>query len=150
MPNVHIGAEVFVDRPLEQVRAFLADVDSPARWDRSVSKVIPESTAPMTVGSRFTTVGPSRRGREGVRSHYRIVSIEGDESRLALEDSPLFKAAIWTLRLSAKGHGTLVNCDVDATTSWPVSLLLALNRRAIANDLQFMKRAIEHGEIAKR
>jgi len=150
MPSVRIAAEVFVDCPLEQVRAFLSDVNSLVRWDRSVSKVIPGSAEPMTVGSRFTTVGPSRRGREGIRSHYRLISIEGDESKVALEDSPTFKSAIWTMRLSPKGNGTIVNCDMKATASWPIGVLLALNKKAIATDLQFLKRAIEHGEIAKR
>ncbi len=37
--------------------------------------------------------------------------------------------------------------------SWlyaPIGFLLALNRTAIATDLQFLRRAIEHGEVAKR
>jgi len=47
----------------------------------------------------------------------------------------------------------MVACDMDMTTSWlhaPVGLLLALNSKAVATDLQFLKRAIENGEVAKR
>src|SRR5262249_40024504 len=97
--------------------------------------------------------GPSRGGVEGKRSDYRVVAIDGDESKLALENSPIFRSAIWTMRLSAKDEGTLVTCEIDVTMSWlhtPIGLLLALNRKAVTSDLKFLKRAIEHGEVAKR
>jgi Polyketide cyclase / dehydrase and lipid transport len=153
MPSFHLAAEAMIDRPLEQVRAFFSDVNSPVLWDRSVSKVITESSGPITVGARFTTIGPSRGGREGKRSDYRVVAIDGDESKAALENSPIFKSAVWTLRLLAKDKGTRVTCEIDMTMSWrhaPIGLLLALNKKAIVADLQFLKRAIEHGEVAKR
>lgn len=153
MPRFHLAAEAMIDRPLEHVRTFLSDVNSAVLWDRSVSKVTAESNGPIAVGSRFSTIGPSRGGREGKRSDYRVVAIDGDESKAALENSRIFKSAVWTLRLSAKDEGTEVACEIDMTTSWrhaPLGLLLAMNRTAIATDLQFLKRAIEHGEVAKR
>jgi len=153
MPRFHLAAEAMIDRPLDQVRAFFADVNSPVRWDRSVSKVTTESDGPITVGARFTTIGPSRGGREGKRSDYRVLAIEGDESKAALENSPVFRSAVWTVRLSAEDEGTKVACEIDMTTRWrhaAIGLLLVLNKKAIATDLQFLKRAIEHGEVAKR
>lgn len=153
MPRFHLAAEVMIDRPLDQVRAFLCDPNSPVLWDRSVSKVTPESNGPIAVGARFTTIGPSRGGVEGKRSDYRVVAIDGDESKAALENSPIFRSAVWTLRLATQDGGTRVTCEIDMMTSWlyaPLGLLLALNRRAIATDLQFLRRAIEHGEVAKR
>jgi len=153
MPRFHLAAEVTIDRPVDQVRAFLADVNSPVLWDRSVSKVTAESHGPIGVGARFTTIGPSRRGAEGKRSDYRVVHLNGDEGKIALENSPVFRSAVWTLRLSRKNEGTRVTCEIDMTTSWlyaPLGWLLALNRHAIATDLQFLRRAIEHGEVAKR
>jgi hypothetical protein len=151
MPSFHLAAEAMIDRPLEQVRAFFADVNSPVLWDRSVSKV--ESSGPIAVGARFTTIGPSRGGREGKRSDYRVVAIDGDESKAALENSSIFKSAVWTLRLLEKDERTRVSCEIDMTMSWrhaPIGWLLALNKKALATDLQFLKRAIEHGEVAKR
>jgi hypothetical protein len=153
MPSFHLAAEAMIDRPVEQVRAFFADVNSAVLWDRSVSKVTAESDGPIAVGARFTTIGPSRGGKEGKRSDYRVVAIDGDESKAALENSPIFKSAVWTLRLLAKDKGTRVTCEIDMTMSWrhaPIGWLLALNRKSIATDLQFLKRAIEHGEVAKR
>ena len=153
MPRFHLSAELMIDRPLDQVRAFFSDVNSLVLWDRSVSKVIRESNGPIAVGARFTTVGPSRGGREGKRSDYRVVAIDGGECRLALENSPIFRSAVWTMRLVTKGQGTRVTCEIDMVMGWlyaPIGFLLALNSAAIASDLQFLRRAIEYGEVAKR
>lgn len=153
MPRFRLAAEVMIDRPLDQVRTFFSDVNSPVLWDRSVSKVARESNGPLAVGARFTTIGPSRGGAEGKRSEYRVVNVDGDEGTISLENSPIFRSAIWTMRLSTKDDGTRVTCEIDMTTSWlyaPLGWLLALNRNAIATDLQFLRRAIEHGEVAKR
>jgi hypothetical protein len=153
MPQFHMAAEVFIDRPLGQVRAFFADPDSLVRWDRSVSKVICLSSAPFEAGAKFATIGPFRRGREGKRSEYQVVAIDGDESKAGLINSRLFKSAVWTMRLAAKDNGTMVECEMDMSTDplrAPIGLLLKLNEKAIATDLQFLKRAIENGEVAKR
>ncbi len=153
MPRFHLVAEVLIDRPLDPIRAFFADVNSPVLWDRSVSKVTLESNGPLAVGARFTTIGPSRGGAEGKRSDYRVVAVNGDETRVALENSPMFRSAVWTMRLLKEGQRTLVTCEIDMLMSWlyaPVGFLLALNRTALATDLQFLRRAIEYGEVAKR
>ena len=153
MPRFRLAAEAMIDRPLDQVRAFFSDVNSPVLWDRSVSKVVVDSSGPIEVGTRFTTIGPSRGGREGKRSDYRVVALDGDESKAALENSPIFRSAVWTMRLSPRDDATMVTCEMDMTTRWrhaPIGMLLVLNRKAVATDLQFLKRAIEHGEVAKR
>jgi Polyketide cyclase / dehydrase and lipid transport len=153
MPQFRFAKEVLIDRPLQQVRDFFADLQHPVRWDRSVSKVVYASSAPLTVGAKFTTIGPSRGGREGKRSDYQVIAIDGDEAKLALLNSPIFKSAIWTMRLVETGSGTKVACEMDLSTDLlraPIGLLLKLNAKAIATDLQFLKRAIENGEVAKR
>lgn len=153
MPNFHMGAEVLIDRPVDDVRAFFADANSPVLWDRSVSKVVCASSDPFVVGARFVTIGPSRGGREGKRSEYEVVAVGEDESKVELVNSPIFKSAVWTIRLATKGDGTNVECEMEMSTDVfraPIGLLLKLNARAIATDLQFLKRAIEDGEVAKR
>jgi hypothetical protein len=153
MPQFHFGEEVLIDRSLDQVRGFFADVQSLVLWDRSVSKVICTSPTPLTSGAKFTTIGPSRRSREGKRSEYQVVDINGDEAKIALVNSPLFKSAIWIMRLVERGSGTKVACEMNLSTDLlhaPIGLLLKLNAKAIATDLQFLKRAIENGEVAKR
>ena len=153
MPQFHLAAEVFIDRPLDQVRAFFADVNSLVLWDRSVSKVITYSSASFEVGAKFATIGPFRGGQEGKRSEYQVAAADSDESKVELVNSPIFKSATWTTRLAANGNGTMVECEMDMSTDLlraPIGLLLKLNGKAIATDLQFLKRAIENGEVAKR
>jgi hypothetical protein len=141
MPQFHMAAEVFIDRPIGEVRAFFADPDSLVRWDRSVSKVICLSPAAFEAGAKFATIGPFRRGREGELSEYEAVAFEGDESKAGLINSRLFKLAVWTVRLAAKGDGTMVECEMDMSTDLlraPIGLLLKLNGKTIATDLQFL------------
>ena len=82
-----------------------------------------------------------------------MVAVDGNESKAELVNSPIFKSAVWTMRLAAKGNGTMVECEMDMSTDLlrtPIGLLLKLNEKAITTDLQFLKRAIENGEVAKR
>jgi len=82
-----------------------------------------------------------------------VVAVDGDESKGELVNSPIFKSAVWTPRLATKDDGTIVECEMDMATDLlraPTGLLLKLNAKAIATDLQFLKRAIENGEVAKR
>lgn len=153
MPKFRFGAELLIERPLDQVRAFFADPSSPVLWDRSVSKVICASFDSFVVGAKFATIGPSRGGREGKRSEYQVIALSGNESKVELLGSPIFKSAVWTMRLTAMGSGTKAECSMDMSTDLlhaPIGLLLKLNAKAIATDLQFLKRAIENGEVAKR
>ncbi len=57
MPRFHLAAEVMIDRPLDQIRAFFADVNHPV-LGIGLCKVTPESNDPIAVGARFTTIGP--------------------------------------------------------------------------------------------
>ncbi|HTH53646.1 MAG TPA: hypothetical protein VL495_06825 [Edaphobacter sp.] len=153
MPKFHMGAEVLIDRPVDDVRAFFADANSPVLWDRSVSKVVCASPDLFVVGAKFATIGPFRGGREGKRSEYQVVAVGEDESKVELVNSTIFKSAVWTMRLATKGNSTNVECEMDLSTDLlraPIGLLLKLNEKAIATDLQFLKRAIEDGEVAKR
>ena len=153
MPKFHLGAQVSIDRPVDDVRAFFADANGPVIWDRSVSKVICDSSDLFVVGAKFATIGPFRGGREGKRSEYQVIAVGDDESKVELVNSSTFKSAVWTMRLVPKGNSTNVECEMDMSTDLlraPIGLLLKLNSQAIATDLQFLKRAIENGEVAKR
>jgi hypothetical protein len=153
MPRFHVDAESFIDRPLDEVRAFFADPNSLVLWDRSVSKVVVASPNPSAVGGKFATIGPFRRGGEGKRSEHRVIAVESDKTKIELVNAPMFTSAIWSMSLKAHGDGTNVRCEMDMSTDVlraPIGLLLKLNEKAITTDLQFLKRAIEHGEVATR
>ncbi len=155
MTTVRLAVDVQIDRPVGEVRAFLADLDNVARWDRGVVKVIRPTGGTVAVGAQFSTLGPAAPGRRGKLSVYRIAEIADDHATVALLDDRVFERAHWTTRFTptATGKETDVRCQVVASTRpqyFFVAWLLRLLRRSMADDLYYQKRAIEHGEIAKR
>lgn len=81
-----------------------------------------------------------------------MIAVGDDESKIELLGS-ILKSAVWTMRLAATGSATSVECPMDLSTDLlhaPITLLLKLNAKAIATDLQFLSLAIENGELAKR
>jgi hypothetical protein len=150
---MRLGAETHVDRPIEAVRAFFADPDSLVRWDRSVVKTVAMSDGPVREGFCFHTIGPGGPGREGKISRYRIIELAEDGSSVELLDSPVFEAAVWTLRFEREASGTRIRCEMSGSMRrpyGPLGWLLRLNRRALEDDMHYLRRALENGEIAKR
>jgi hypothetical protein len=155
MTTVRLAVDVRVDRPVGEVRAFFADLDNLARWDRGVIKVVGPTAGHLAVGVQFSTLGPAPPGRRGKLSVYRITEIADDHATVALLHDPVFEKAHWTTRFTATSTGkeTDVRCQVIASARpqyFFVAWLLLLLRRSMAHDLYYLKRAIEHGEIAKR
>jgi hypothetical protein len=153
VPRLQLSSSVDVACSIADVRAFFSDPHSLARWDRSVVKVVPTSEGPPRAGSTFSTIGPPRPGREGLESKYRIVSMEEDTMTADLVESPVFETARWTLRLVPAATGTRVTCALSGSVRaryFALAWLLRLNSGALEDDMFFLKRALEHGEIAKR
>lgn len=57
MPRVRTTVSVAVDRPAEQVFAYLADVTRHPEWSPKPLRVEGAAAGPAAVGSRFTSVG---------------------------------------------------------------------------------------------
>jgi hypothetical protein len=142
-------------RPVAEVKAFLEDLDNLARWDRSVVKVFRSTRGPLAIGSEFSTLGPAPRGRRGKVTVYRVADVADDGATVDLLHDRVFERAAWTTRLvpTRTGIETDVRCQVSASVRpryFFVAWVLRAFRRAIADDLYYLKRTIEHGEIAKR
>jgi hypothetical protein len=140
---MHFTSDVIVERSQDQVDAFFAEPSNLARWDRSVARVIPTSEGATAVGFTFDTVAPS-----GMRMSYRITEhVPGERTSIALERSPMFRAALWCLSYEKLPSGTRIRCDVTFTLRPRYSLLilplLLTQRRALRRDLTFLKAAIE-------
>ena len=89
------------------------------------------------------------------RSAPRIAEVAGDGATVELPHDRLFERAAWTTRwVSApSGKETDVRCQVSASVRaryFFVAWVLRGFRRAIADDLHYLKRTIERGGIAKR
>ena len=155
MTTVQLAADVQIDRPVDAVRAFFAEPDNLARWDRGVVKVIRPMAGPLATGAEFSTLGPAPPGRRGKLSVYRITDVADDHATVALLHDRVFEKVEWSTRFvpTSTGMGTDVRCQL---TAWArpryffVPWLLRLLRQSLVDDLYYLKRAIEHGEIAKR
>jgi hypothetical protein len=143
---MHFTSDVMVERSQRQVDTFFAEPANLAKWDRSVARVIPTSEGATAVGFTFDTIAPS-----GLRMSYRITEhIPGERTSIALERSPMFRAALWCLSYQRLPSGTRIRCDVTFTLRPRYALLiiplLLTQRRALRRDLTFLKAAIEAHE----
>ncbi len=77
---------------------------------------------------------------------YRIIeNIPGYQTKIALQNSPMFKEAIWTMRFEPAPGGTLITCLVDLTVKLRYVFmmpLLWLNKGALLTDLSILKDVI--------
>ena len=138
---------VFVNRSESEVYRLFMNLQNLAKWDRSVAKVVQTSEGPLGVGSTFDTIGPSSRGKPGLKTSYKALRIEENRRMdVLVTDSNIFKTAVWEMKLEPKSNGTVVHCAVEFSLK-PQYLLLApfllFNKRAITRDLNYLKIEIE-------
>jgi hypothetical protein len=154
MTTLELMADVRIDRPVGEVKAFFADIDNLVRWDRGVIKVVRPMSNALGPGVEFSTLGPAAPGRRGKVSVYRITKVSDDHATVALINDRILEKAEWTMRFAATPAGeTDVHCTVVASARpryFFVVWLLRLLRQSIVDDLYYLKRAIENGEIAKQ
>ena len=146
---MHIESSIVVEHAPDRVWALLNDPYFLTKWDRSVAQIVPTSTDTTTaVGFTFDTISPMKKGmKKPIRMHYRIVEFTpGYEAKIALERSKMFKKAVWVMRVEAAEKGALITSFVDFTLR-PVYFflqpLLFFNKKAVAVDLVFLKKAID-------
>jgi hypothetical protein len=143
---MHFTSDVVVERSQRQVAAFFDEPENLAKWDRSVAKVVPTSDGTTAVGFTFDTIAPS-----GLRMSYRITEHVPEEwTSIALENSPMFREAVWRMAYETVPIGTRIRCDVTFTLRpryWFLIIPLLLTQRsALRRDLSLLKDAIEAHE----
>lgn len=136
-----------VEQSSEQVWKLLSNPYFLAEWDRSVETVIPISQNSDIIGFRFDTIAPKKKGlNKPMRMSYRVIGhIPGYETKIQLENSSMFRKAIWTMRVESTSKGALITCEVDLKVKpayFFLSPLLFFNRRALHTDLCSLRNAI--------
>ena len=125
---MHFTSEVVVERSQNQVAAFFAEPANLAKWDRSVAQVVPTAEGTAAVGFTFDTIAPS-----GLRMSYRITDhVPEERTSIALESSPMFRDAVWTMTYETVPIGTRIQCDVSFTLRpryWLLIIPLLLTQR---------------------
>jgi hypothetical protein len=142
---MHMTSSVVVKSDLEHAWAFLSDERNAPRWDRSVARADLISPPPLTVGSIVRTTAPS-----GMTQEFRVDEISAPHVlRFSLVSSPWFRTAQLSFNLAAVDHGVRITHEIALALRlrWAILIpVLALfNRRALATDLDSLRRAIDEG-----
>ena len=142
---MHMTSSIFVKSSLESAWAFLADESNAPRWDRSVARADLVSAPPLRVGSIVQTTAPS-----GMQQEFQVDEISAPRVlRFSLLRSPWFRTAQLTFTLAPVENAVRITHDIAVAFRFPWSILvpvLALfNKRALANDLDSLRRAIDEG-----
>lgn len=113
--GIHLSSDVVVSLSREQSWQFFEDPQNLAKWDRSVARVEPTTTAPVGHGYTFDTIAPPQGGQaEGQRMSYRVAVFEPQERvRIDLVDSDMFERAQWHVLLEPAPRGTRVVTEVE-------------------------------------
>ena len=146
---MHLSEKIIVEQSAEQVWALLSDPYFLPKWDRSVETIIPTliGAHQAVVGFTFDTIAPKKKGRKkALRMSYRIIeNIPGYQTKIQLEKSAMFRAAVWTMRVETADGGTLITCEVDLKVKpayFFMAPILFFNKKALLTDLQYLRKAI--------
>lgn len=110
--RVTARAAVYVDRPPEQVFAYVADVSRHARWSPKPFRVADlPSGGELVVGSTFTSYG-HLPGRTDHRNDVRVLDLQAPE-RVVLESTDASGTYRSTFVVTARGAGAMVLRELD-------------------------------------
>jgi hypothetical protein len=152
---MHLESSILIERPVEMVWNYLADVSNIPKWDRGVAGVGQSSSDVTGVGSEFDTIAdlgaPDDARRNGLMS-YRIAEVDRDRQRCTVDltsrdgNARYFKTASWSFHTTSAQGGTLLTCSVDFALRirWIVlAPIFYLMRGAITKDLRLLKAVLE-------
>src|SRR5262245_55588134 len=142
---MHMTSSVLVKSDLETAWAFLSNESNAARWDRSVARADLMSPPPLRVGSIVQTTAPS-----GMTQQFRVDEFSPPHVlRFSLVRSQWFRRAQLSFTLASEEGGVRISHEIAVALRlrWAILIpVLALtNRRALAVDLDSLRRAIEEG-----
>lgn len=135
---------VTIDRPAEEVFAFLADFENIPRWNYAIQETSEASTGPVGVGTTYSqTRSVPSRSVEGFE-----VTVFEPASRLAIQGQlgPFQARLSYTMATTVGGTRLVNNVELDPSTSMLRLLApLAIPRikAAVAQNLGKLKQALE-------
>lgn len=142
---MNMTSSILVKSNLESAWAFLADERNAPRWDRSVARANLVSPPPLRLGSIVETTAPS-----GMKQVFRVDEMSAPHVlRFSLLRSRWFRTAQLTFTLAPVEHAVRITHDIAVAFRFPwailVPVLALFNRRALAVDLDSLRRAIDEG-----
>jgi len=140
--TITVRNEVFIQRPAEEVFAYLADFENMPRWNYYVKSVVRTTPGETGLGATFHQV------RKDDWQDYRIVEYELPRALTVTTLPPERSLAMRFSLLPASGGTTLVDeWTLDTGLPWPIAgLAVEPIRRAVATNLQKLRELLEVGE----
>jgi hypothetical protein len=153
---MHLETAIVIQRPPEEVWAYLGDISNVSKWDRGVSATRQTSHGPSGVGLEFDTLAHPKGkvdGGEWGKMSYRIVEtdpIRGCTIQLTSSsgNARFFKTAEWRFRVEPAAEGAWVVCAAYFKLRFPYIFLAPIfygMKKAIHSDLESLKQAVERG-----
>jgi ligand-binding SRPBCC domain-containing protein len=146
---VRASADIGINRPIEDVWAFVSDVRTMDRWVTGVSGARPTSGGPLTIGSSVESQYHYAGRTHDIR--YEVTALE-PSSRFTLKATSGPFPLVWSVALQRDGGGTMVRNTVDAGADSFITALIFLigwplfrfgMKRGIKHDLSRLKAALE-------
>ena len=133
-----------IDRPVEQVYAFLADLENLPKWNYFVQQVSKTSPEPVQVGSTYHQV------RETDEQELQIIGMEPDQT-LIIETIPPSKPEFRReMVFTAQDGGTQIEDRWQIELGVPeavVSYVSGQMKASVARDLKKLKQLLETGKV---
>ena len=138
---------MLVDRPIDEVWAFVSDVEKMDRWAKGVTEPRLASEGEIDLGSVFTSKFTHRKRTFDVR--YRVTVWE-PPSRIGIESEGLLQYSGVMELESVDGATRVTNAVATGAERAAGGLLAGLlrwgMRRQLSKELGTLKRVIERGE----
>jgi uncharacterized protein YndB with AHSA1/START domain len=130
---IQFDASIQIDRPPEQVFAFVADENNMARWHSAVQSVRQTSPGPTGVGATYHMVRHLPQGR--VENSYEITAYQPDEA-LTIETTSGPTPFRYRYRFEPVATGTELSLAAEVKVSGLASLAAPLLRRGIKSGVE--------------
>ncbi|MGD8584334.1 MAG: SRPBCC family protein [Chloroflexota bacterium] len=141
---IHFNVSVQIDRPQEQVFAYVADESNLARWNSAVQSVHHTSPGPARVGATYNMVRQLPQGQ--VENTYKITAFQPDEA-LAIETTSGPTPFRYDYRFEPVANGTKLSLSAEVKTSGLAGLVTPLLshgiRRGVEANLATLKQILE-------
>jgi len=142
---VDVRTQIDIDRPRDEVAAFVADPDNAPRWYANIKRVEWKSPKPLAVGSQIEFAAQFL-GRELVYTYEVREHVPGDRLVMATAEGPFAMRTTYTWA-DAPGGGTTMELRNDGEPSGfkavAAPLMKAAMKRENRKDLRRLKALLE-------
>ena len=139
--GVQFDNEIIIDRPINEVYAFLADFENMPKWNYYLVSVTKTLTGDIGVGTTFHQI------RKSDNQHYRIIELNYPHT-VAIETLPPERKLLMRFKLISTGHQTRIIDTWQIAAPFLIApFIKPFVKKAVAANLQKLKALLETGEV---